>query len=190
MFERLALLCLEIALLSSSFALQDEKRVSPRLMATLPAGAVEGVTETLHVFEDLREPHAPIVYRGATTRFEITKSAECIAVENETALWGGHQAHDVMHAEDDVLGNDLVRRGEPRFEDVARLLPPVLATKNVGLHSDYSLDAQSFVGSRIASEKRAFSATGAGTLPGAYPPVSFPARTRARLLSHAQCPLA
>eukprot|EP01043_Picozoa_sp_COSAG02_P002124 COSAG02_NODE_48_length_45421_cov_103.222100_17_plen_222_part_00 len=136
-----------------------------RLMATLPAGAVEGVTETLQVFENLHEPHAPILYRGETTRFEITKSAESITVQNETALWGGLQAHDVMHAEADVLGNELVRGGEPRFVDVARLLPPVLATKNVGLHTDYSLDAQSFVGSRIASEKRAFSATGAGTRP-------------------------
>ena len=137
-------------------------RGSSRLMATLPAGAVDGLEETLLVFEDLRHPGAPIVYRGATLHFTITKSGESIAVENETALWGGRRAADVMEAKADVLGNELVRDGEPKFEDVARLLPPVLATQNLGVHTDFSLDTQSFVGSRIASEKRAFSATGAG----------------------------
>ena len=54
---------------------------------------------------------------------------------------------------------------DPSFADVARLLPPVLAGN---LHAgDFSLDTQSFVGSRIASEKRAFSATGAGERGGA-----------------------
>jgi hypothetical protein len=40
---------------------------APRLMATLPVGSVQGVAEALQVFEDLRTPDAPIVYRGATS---------------------------------------------------------------------------------------------------------------------------
>lgn len=146
-----------------SLALGSSVSSGPRLMATLPAGSVDGVAEELRVFEDLRDARAPIVYRGATSRLEITKSGESLAVENETALWGGCKASDVTHSEADVLGNELVEDGDPSYEAIAGLLPPVLAGKlNAG---DFSLDTQSFVGSRIASEKRAFSATGAGAPP-------------------------
>eukprot|EP01052_Picozoa_sp_SAG31_P022228 SAG31_NODE_1758_length_7335_cov_18.704600_1_plen_183_part_00 len=143
----------------TSAGLQRSHR-QPRLMATLPPGSVAGVAETLLVFEDLTDAAAPIVYRGAKSRFVISKSQESIAVQNQSKLWRGKGAADVMRSQADDLGNELVRDGEPTFEDVAEVLPPVLATHIVA--GDYSLDTQSFVGSRIASEKRAFAATGAG----------------------------
>jgi hypothetical protein len=141
---------------------------APRLMATLPAGSVDGVSEVMQVWEDLRDASSPIIFRGATSSFAITKSGESIVAQNESALWGGREAHDVMHSEADVLGNSLLQRdSDPSFEDIVGLLPPILVGKLS--EADFSLDTQSFVGSRIGSEKRAFSATGAGAHPSGVP---------------------
>lgn len=36
---------------------------APRLMATLPVGTVDGITEELKVFEDLATPGSPTVFK-------------------------------------------------------------------------------------------------------------------------------
>ena len=109
------------------------------------------------------------MFQGRTLRFELVKSGEPLTVQNESALWGGRTAQEVMNAQADLLGRDLLGRdllgrdllrrgGDPGYDDVAVLLSPVLAGS---LHcGDFQLDGQSFVGSRIAADKRLFSATG------------------------------
>jgi hypothetical protein len=50
--------------------------LSGRLMATLTAGSVPGVSEELGVYEDLGSPEAPIVFRdrSGTVRFLVPKN--------------------------------------------------------------------------------------------------------------------
>lgn len=132
---------------------------SPRLMAVLPAGTVAGITEELQVLENLQDAGSPIIFQGISRRFEITKSGERVIPKNETALWAGNGEKAVMTDDGDVLGNEILTRGrDPNYSEIAALLPPVLATNT---HcGDFALDGQSFVGSRIAAEKRSFSPMG------------------------------
>ena len=70
------------------------------------------------------------------------------------------RTHPPVLAGADLLGNAILSRtpDDPTYAEVAPLLPPVLATS---LHcGDFALDTQSFVGSRVATEKRSFSAMG------------------------------
>ena len=54
-------------------------------------------------------------------RFEITKSGERIVPENETALWAGLDPTKVMASEEDVLGNQILERGQdPSYREVFR----------------------------------------------------------------------
>ena len=130
-----------------------------RLMATLPIGAVQGIHEPLSVLEDLTDPTSPIEFIGPTTQWRITKSGEPITPQNQTALYGGRTPEQVMGAESDLLGNEILSHGtDPNYSAVADLLPPVLATV-IGC-ADFAFGSQSFIGSRIAAEKRSFSATG------------------------------
>ena len=129
-------------------------------MAVLPAGAVAGIEGELRVLEDLTSADAPIIFQGTTRRFEITKSGERIVPTNASALWGGRGDKAVLAAGADLLGNTILSRtaDDPTYAEVAPLLPPVLATS---LHcGDFALGTQSFVGSRVATEKRSFSAMG------------------------------
>ena len=129
-------------------------------MAVLPAGAVAGIEGELRVLEDLTSADAPIIFEGTTRRFEITKSGERIVPTNASGLWGGRGDKAVLAAGADLLGNAILSRtpDDPTYAEVAPLLPPVLATS---LHcGDFALGTQSFVGSRVATEKRSFSAMG------------------------------
>jgi hypothetical protein len=59
------------------------------------------------------------------------------------------------------MGNALLHRGdgaEPSYAEIAPMAPPLLANKQSC--DDYELTGQTFIGSRIASEKRSFSPTG------------------------------
>ena len=134
---------------------------SPTTMAVLPAGAVKGVSEALTVSEDLTAPGAPIVFAGASLRFELPKSGELQVSANATANWGngGHVA-PISNEEADIMGNAILWRdaADPRYDEIAELAPPALANKlRCG---DYSLTGQTFIGSRIAAEKRSFDWTG------------------------------
>ena len=129
-------------------------------MAVVPAGAVAGIEGELRVLEDLTSADAPIIFEGTTRRFEITKSGERIVPTNASGLWGGRGDKAVLAAGADLLGNAILSRtpDDPTYAEVAPLLPPVLATS---LHcGDFALGTQSFVGSRVATEKRSFSAMG------------------------------
>lgn len=128
-------------------------------MATLPAGSVAGINEPLRVLEDLLTTDAPIVFEGVTLRFELAKRTE--PQYNTSVLWGGRPLKEVLDSESDLLGNELLDAvDEPSYSTVAALAPPaVLPARSCG---DFALgDGQTFLGSRIASEKHGFSVTGA-----------------------------
>jgi hypothetical protein len=135
---------------------------SPRLMATLPRGAVVGIDEALNVTEDLADPDAPILYSGPTVRIELSKGrleAQLPPANSSAELWGGNLSR-VVGDPADVLGNRLLATGaDPRYADVAALVPPIISS--ISNAADFSLtDGQTFIGSRLAADKRSFSVTG------------------------------
>jgi hypothetical protein len=133
-------------------------------MAVLPAGSVAGIEEALTVMEDLSKPNSPTVFLGSSgLRFELSKSAEAQTPANASALWGDGdpKASRILNEEADLLGNVLLYRGggvEPSYDEIAVLAPPLLA--NQQSCDDFELTGQTFIGSRIASEKRSFDWTG------------------------------
>ena len=58
-----------------SYALANANASASTVMATLPANTVPGISEDLTVLEDLTHPGSAIVFKGATLRYEITKTA-------------------------------------------------------------------------------------------------------------------
>eukprot|EP00039_Didymoeca_costata_P002904 m.63678 g.63678 ORF g.63678 m.63678 type:complete len:1036 (+) comp11594_c0_seq2:140-3247(+) len=133
---------------------------APVLMTVIPANTVNGIAEELKVYEDISEPGNPIIYIGNTQHFEVTKNkGERNVPTNMSKLWGGHSQDDVINAQEDILGNEILAKNrDPRYNDTVDLLPPVLAgSLRCG---DYSLNAQTFIGSRIAADKRSFDPTG------------------------------
>ena len=133
-------------------------------MAVLPAGTVAGIREALTVTEDLLLPNSPTVFLGDSgLRFELSKSAEAQTAANASALWGDGdpKASAVLNEDADLLGNALLYRGggvEPSYDEIAVLAPPLLA--NLQSCDDYELTGQTFIGSRVAAEKRSFDWTG------------------------------
>ena len=132
------------------------------VMAVIPAGSVLGIGEELTVTEDLAHPNSPTVFEGASgLRIELTKSAEPQTPTNASALWVNGSATPVLNESADLMGNALLHRGgdaEPSYAEIAPLAPPLLAaTLRCG---DYSLTGQTFIGSRIAAEKRSFTPLG------------------------------
>ena len=134
-----------------------------RTMATLPAGSVEGVAEALTVTEDLTQPGAPIVFEGASgARFELPKSGELQVPADPSAVWGDGdpRATAILNEQADTLGNAILWRdgSDPTYAEIAALGPPLLASQlRCG---DFDLTGQTFIGSRIAAEKRSFDWTG------------------------------
>lgn len=132
------------------------------IMAVLPAGSVVGVNEALTVTEDLSLPNSPTLFAGDSgLRIELSKSAEAQVPTNASFLWGGRDPKAILDEEADLMGNALLYRGsgvEPSYKEIAVLAPPLLANQQ-GC-DDYALTGQTFVGSRIASEKRSFDWTG------------------------------
>lgn len=79
--------------------------------------------------------------------------------EDPTLLWGGRDVNVILNETADILGNALLGRGgDPIYDDIAALVPPVLSSG--GDAYDYELVGQTFIGSRIAAEKRSFGLTG------------------------------
>eukprot|EP01052_Picozoa_sp_SAG31_P019103 SAG31_NODE_1381_length_8580_cov_5.632590_5_plen_834_part_00 len=135
---------------------------SPRLMASLPRGAVAGIDEELNVTEDLADPDAPIVFTGPTVRIELSKGrgeAQLPPANSSADLWGGNLSA-VIGDPADVLGNLLLANGtDPCYADVAALVPPIISS--IPDAADFSLiDGQTFIGSRLTADKRSFSVTG------------------------------
>ena len=148
-----ALVLLAVAL-GAMAASHDGRHV----MAVIPAGSVTGIGEELTVSEDLAHPNSPTVFEGASgLRFEVTKSAEPQTPTNASALWVNGSATPVLNEGADLMGNALLHRGgdaEPSYAEIAPLAPPLLATTlRCG---DFHLTGQTFIGSRIAAEKRSF----------------------------------
>ena len=131
-------------------------------MATLPRGAVAGIDEELNVTEDLSDPAAPIVFSGPTVRIELSKGdgeAQVTPANSSAELWGGNLSA-VVGDPADVLGNRLLAAGgDPRYADVAALVPPIISS--IPDAADFRFtDGQTFVGSRLAADKRSFGVTG------------------------------
>ena len=133
-----------------------------QIMAVLPAGSVSGISEELTVTEDLGQPNSPTVFEGSSgLKFELTKSAEPQTPTNASALWVNGSDTGVLNEGPDLMGNALLRRGggtEPSYAEIAPLAPPLLA--NTLTCGDYELTGQTFIGSRIAAEKRSFTPLG------------------------------
>ena len=132
------------------------------VMAVLPAGSVAGINEELTVTEDLEKPNSPTVFESASgLKYVLTKSAEPQTPTNASALWVNGSATAVLNEGADLMGNALLHRGggmEPNYAEIAPLAPPLLASElRCG---DYSLTGQTFIGSRIAAEKRSFTPLG------------------------------
>lgn len=133
-----------------------------QIMAVLPAGSVSGISEELTVTEDLGQPNSPTVFEGSSgLKFELTKSAEPQTPTNASALWVNGSDAGVLNEGPDLMGNALLRRGngtEPSYAEIAPLAPPLLA--NTLSCGDYDLTGQTFIGSRVAAEKRSFTPLG------------------------------
>ena len=112
----------------------------------------------MDVWEDITSADAPIVFSGPTLSFVLTKRSA--SQTNTSASWGGKPLDAITAADGDLLGKTVLDAvQEPDYATVAALAPPALLPRRSC--GDFQLgDGQTFVGSRVASEKHAFSATG------------------------------
>jgi len=127
-----------------------------------PGGDVVFVPEQQHGDRDGRRPQAAVT---------IPRSAERQYAEDENATcWLNFSRAEVLRSAADLLGNELLRRGNPTLRDVRAVLPPMVMSADDSVPGDPPTGlTHTFVGSRSSSNDVCFDVAGADNTKMAYP---------------------
>lgn len=108
--------------------------------------------QQLVVLEDFTSRSGNILFVDASgVRFELTKTLEPSAVDPKT-LYRGHTHREIETSDRDLLANEILAQpGDPTYEDVASIFPPLQKIRN-GMFN--------FIGTPNTSEKIGFSIGG------------------------------
>jgi hypothetical protein len=120
-------------------SLLKHQKIGPwALMAVIEEG-----NRRIAVFEDIEDRKGSLVYlAGEGIVASLPKSLERTSFPAET-LYGGHKPDEIIKNRKDILGEEvLALSGDPTFERVAPLLPPLRVPTFVGTR--YSIDKPTF----------------------------------------------
>ena len=82
------------------------------------------------VLEDWAHPNGHVIFvdtRGV--RIDLPKSSEPTSADPSTLL-GGHTPEEITRSAPDLLGNEILAKpGDPEYEEVARVFPPIRKIK-------------------------------------------------------------
>jgi hypothetical protein len=89
-----------------------------------------GKSPSYAVLEDFAHPNGHMIFVDTKgVQIDLPKSSEPTSADPST-LYGGHTPDEVTHSASDLLGNEILAKpGDPSYEEVARVFPPIRKIK-------------------------------------------------------------